>query len=91
LAKGVVRIGTDTRERGKRCGLLGLLYTRTASDPATVKPLPERYTAGDISEKVVRDINHWYGINAVVCDIARFGDLQHTTHKQGAVISWTLK
>jgi hypothetical protein len=44
--------------------LLGLFYTRADENQETVEALPERYTAGDIAEKVVRDIDHWYEASA---------------------------
>ena len=74
-----------------RCGLLGLFYTRADDDPETVETLPERYTPEDIAEKVVRDIDHWYDAGAGVCHIAKFDDLQHDVHGQGAVISWVVE
>lgn len=87
---------TDARrlqasEFGEESGLLGLFYTRASDDPETVEGLPERYTAADIAEKVVRDIDHWYEAEASVCRIAEFDGLQHTVHGQGAAISWVLK
>jgi len=74
-----------------RCGLLGLFYMRADDDPETVETLPERYTPEDIAEKVVRDIDHWYDAGASVCHIAKFDDLQHDVHGQGAVISWVVE
>ncbi|MFB6152468.1 MAG: hypothetical protein ABEJ40_11745 [Haloarculaceae archaeon] len=74
-----------------RSGLLGLFYTRADEDSKAVSELPERYTATDIAEKIVRDIDYWYGVNASVCNISRFGGLQHTVHKQGAVLSFMLQ
>jgi len=56
-----------------------------------VEALPENYTPADIAEKVGRDIEHWYGIDVNVCEIARFSGLQHTIHKQGAIISWEVE
>lgn len=44
---------------GEQSGLLGLFYARGDEDPETVEALPERYTAADIAEKVVHDIDHW--------------------------------
>lgn len=87
---------TDARrlhasEFSGRSGLLGLFYKRADDNPETVEALPERYTAADIAEKVVRDINHWYEPEASVCRIAEFDDLQHTVHGTGAVISWVIK
>jgi len=76
---------------GERSGLLGLFYTRADDDPETVETLPERYTAGDIAEKVVHDIEHWYEVDASVCRIADFDGLQHDIHRQGAVISWLIE
>lgn len=76
---------------GERSGLLGLFYTRADGDPKTVEALPERYTAADIAEKVVRDIDHWYDAEASVCRIAEFDGLQHTVHRQGAAISWVVE
>lgn len=73
------------------CGLLGLFYTRADDDPQSVTGLPERYTAPDIAEKVVQDINHWYEATASICTIAPFDDLQHTVHTEGAVISWLIE
>lgn len=62
---------TDARrlhasEFGERRGLLGLFYTRADDDPKTVAALPERYTAGDIAEKVVRDSAYWYEVDVSV-------------------------
>ena len=84
---------TDARrlhesEFGDQSGLLGLFYARSADDPETVEAFPERYTATDVAEKVVRDVDHWYGIDVNVCRIATFDGLQHTVHGRGAVISW---
>ena len=76
---------------GERSGLLGLFYTRTGDDPETVEALPERYTAEDIAEKVVHDINYWYEAKATVCCIAKFDGLQHDVHGEGAVISWSVE
>lgn len=76
---------------GERGGLLGLYYKRAATDPDIVEALPERYTAGDIAEKVVRDIDHWYEAEASVCRIAKFDGLQHDLHGEGAVISWVVE
>lgn len=76
---------------GERCGLLGLFYTRAADDPKTVTAFPERYTAADVAETVVRDVDHWYEAEASVCRIAEFDGLQHAVHRQGAVISWIVE
>ncbi|MFP9191391.1 hypothetical protein ACLI4Q_07000 [Natrialbaceae archaeon A-CW1-1] len=75
----------------KQSGLLGLFYTRADEDPKTVEALPDRYTATNIAEKVVRDIQYWYEIDASVCTIVPFDGLQHTVHKQGAAISWVVR
>jgi hypothetical protein len=75
----------------ERGGLLGLFYTRADGGSTTVAALPERYTAAKIAEKVVRDIEHWYDVEASVCHIAEFDGLQHTVHKQGAAISWIIR
>ena len=72
-------------------GLLGLFYKRSDEDTETVEALPERYTAEDIAEKVVRDIEYWYDFQASVSGIAEFSNLQHTVHKQGAVITWKIE
>jgi hypothetical protein len=71
-------------------GLLGLFYTRSEDDPETVAALPDRYTAGDIADKVVKDISYWYDMDVNVRRIASFTGLQHRVHKAGAVISWRL-
>ena len=76
---------------GDRSGLLGLFYARGDDDPKTVGALPERYTPTDIAEKVVRDIDHWYEIDASVHRIAAFEGLQHAVHRRGAVISWLIE
>jgi hypothetical protein len=76
---------------GERSGLLGLFYKRADDDPETVKALPERYTAGEVAEKIVRDIEHWYEIDASVCRIADFDGLRRNVHRQGAVISWVVE
>jgi hypothetical protein len=72
-------------------GLLGLFYKRSDRDSETVKSLPERYTAKDIAEKVVQDIEYWYDFQASICEIAEFSGLQHNVHKQGAVITWIIE
>ncbi|WP_435123767.1 hypothetical protein [Halobaculum sp. D14] len=87
---------TDARrlhasEFSERSGLLGLFYKRADDNPETVEALPERYSAADIAEKVVDDIEHWYEIDANVCCIADFDSLQHTVHGAGAVISWIVE
>lgn len=66
-------------------------YTRADDDPETVEALPKRYTAADIAEKVVRDIDHWYDADSNVCRIAEFDGLQHNVHGRGAVISWVIE
>ncbi len=71
--------------------LLGLFYARSDDDPKTVESLPNQYTAESIAKKVVEDMDHWYGIDSEVREIARFDGLQHTVHKQGAVISWQIE
>lgn len=71
-------------------GLLGLFYTRE-SNKTTVEALPERYTAEDIAEKIVRDIEYRYDADARVCEIADFDGLRHRVHKQGAVITWLVE
>lgn len=83
----------DLRESGfdRSSALLGLFYARRDDDPETVEALPRRYSAEYIGEKVVRDIGHWYGVDASLCEIARFGDLQHPVHGQGAVITWKIE
>ena len=87
---------TDARrlhasEFGERSGLLGLFYTRADADPETVEALPERYTAADIAEKVVHDIEHWYETDASVCPVADFDGVRDTVHRQGGVISWVVE
>ncbi len=72
-------------------GLLGLFYTRSEDDPETVEALPERYTAEEVAEKVVRDIGYWYGADAGVCGISHFDGLRHGVHERGAVISWLVE
>jgi hypothetical protein len=76
---------------GERCGLFGLFYARAADDPETVEALPERYTAEDIAEKAVRDIDYWYEFEASVCRVAKFDGLQHPVHGAGAAISWIVE
>jgi len=80
-----------TSEFSGRSGLLGLFYKRGDDDLETVEALPERYTAREIAEKLVRDIEHWYEIDASVCRIAGFDGLRHNVHRQGAVISWIVE
>jgi hypothetical protein len=72
-------------------GLLGLFYARSEGDPEPVEALPERYTAEDVAEKVVRDVDHWYGADAEVCGISRFDGLRHPVHGRGAVVSWLVE
>jgi hypothetical protein len=71
-------------------GLLGLFYARAEDDPETVESLPERYTAGDVAEKVVHEVEYWYDTDASVCRISRsrFDGLRHVVHGRGAVVSW---
>jgi hypothetical protein len=78
-------------EFGEKGGLLGLFYARADEDPKTVGALSERYTAGDIGEKVVHDIEHWYEAEAKICRIAEFDSLQHSVHRRGAAISWLIE
>jgi len=75
----------------ERCGLLGMFYARATDDPETVEALPERYTPENIAEKVVRDIDYWYEVEASVCRIVEFDGLQHDVHRQGAVVSWVVE
>jgi hypothetical protein len=72
-------------------GLLGLFYRRADGDSTTVEALPDRYTAADIAEKVVRDVDDWYSAEARVCQIAEFDGLRHPVHGAGAAISWVVK
>lgn len=72
------------------CGLLGLFYKRADDDPEAVKALPERFTAGNLAEKVRQDIEYWYECTASVECVASVNDLQHRVHKQGAVITWKI-
>jgi len=78
-------------EIGGGNGLLGLFYKRADDDPETVESLPSRYTAEDIADRIAKDIAYWYDVEASVCEIAHFRGLQHTIHKQGAIISWTVE
>jgi len=71
-------------------GLLGLFYKRGSGDPATVEELPEKFTASELAEKVIQDIEYWYGIEVEVCEVAPFSGLQHEVHQEGAVITWML-
>ena len=72
-------------------GLLGLFYKRSDDDSQAVQRLPERYTAEDLAEKVERDIEYWYDIEATVSNIAEVEGLQHSIHKQGAAITWRIE
>jgi hypothetical protein len=76
---------------GKQGGLLGLFYRRANDDPETVEALPSRYTAEDIADKIAKDITYWYDVEVDICEIAHFTGLQHTIHKQGAIISWSIE
>ena len=71
-------------------GLLGLFYKRDSDDPTTVEELPEKFTAAELAEKVVQDIEYWYGIEVEVCEVALFSGLRHEVHQQGAVITWVV-
>lgn len=75
----------------ERCGLFGLFYTRAADDTETVEGLSERYTAAEVAEKVVHDIEYWYEAEASVCRIAEFDGLRHDVHGAGAAISWVIE
>jgi hypothetical protein len=81
---------TDS-EIGDRGGLLGLFYKRADNEPETVDALPSRYTAEDIADKIAKDVSYWYDVEASVCEISHFTGLQHTIHKQGAIISWIVE
>lgn len=76
---------------GVQSGLLGLFYKRGDDDSEAVEVIPERYTAEDIADKIAKDIAYWYDVEANICEIAYFSGLQHTVHKQGAVISWLVE
>lgn len=71
-------------------GLLGLFYKRADEDAVTVNALPERFTASDLAEKLRRDIEYWHECTASVACVAPVDDLQHSVHKQGAVITWKI-
>jgi hypothetical protein len=71
-------------------GLLGLFYQRTPDDSVSVEESPERFTASALAEKVVRDIEYWYGYDAEVCGIESFSGLQHSIHRRGSVITWSV-
>jgi hypothetical protein len=71
-------------------GLLGLFYTRSEDDPEPVESLSERYTAEEIAERVVRDLEYWHDADAKVCGMSRFDGLRHRVHGRGAVVSWLI-
>jgi hypothetical protein len=80
-----------TSEFGEKSGLFGLFYRCADGDPKTVEALPDRYTAADIAEKVIHDIDDWYEAEASVFQIAEFDGLQHSVHGAGATISWIVE
>jgi hypothetical protein len=71
-------------------GLLGLFYARSEDDPEPVEALPERYTAEEIAERVVHDLEYWHDADARVCGISHFDGLRHTVHGRGSVVSWLI-
>jgi nucleotide-binding universal stress UspA family protein len=71
-------------------GLLGLFYARSEDDPEPVESLSERYTAEEIAERVVRDLEYWHDADAKVCGMSRFDGLRHRVHGRGAVVSWLI-
>ncbi|WP_254279971.1 transcriptional regulator [Haloarcula marina] len=71
-----------------KAGLLGLFYRRESNDGNEVQELPERFTAEDLAQKVVQDIDYWYDLDVSVAGISHVDGLQHTVHKAGAVITW---
>jgi hypothetical protein len=72
-------------------GLLGLFYARGAEDSASVRANPDLFTAENLAQKVVEDIDYWYDFDAEVCAIAHFDGLQHTIQRRGAVITWSIE
>ena len=64
-------------------GLLGLYYQPTDSEFTDMD-------AETLAEKVVQDVDYWYNLQLNVSTIARFTDLRHPVHQQGAVIMWEL-
>ena len=77
-------------EFNHRGGLLGLFYKRSEDDRQTVDNLPERYTPEDLADKIARDIEYWYDVNASVSNISKVKGLQHSVHKRGAAITWEI-
>ncbi len=64
-------------------GLLGLYY----------EPIDGNFAGMDaetLAEKVVQDVDYWYDLQLNISTIARFTDLGHPVHHQGAVIMWKL-
>lgn len=72
-------------------GLLGLFYQRSSEDGVDVEANQDRFSASALAEKVVQDIEYWYGFEASVCAIASFSGLQHSVHERGAVITWAVE
>ena len=64
-------------------GLLGLYYEPTEGDFTGMD-------AETLAEKVVEDVDYWYNLQLNVSTIARFTDLRHPVHQQGAAIIWEL-
>lgn len=71
-------------------GLLGLFYDRGRKDSTTVISNPELFTAKNLAQKVVDDIEYWYDFTVNVAKIAPFDGLQHSVQRRGAVITWSI-
>ena len=72
----------------KPCGILGIFYKRSEMDDEEVEELPGKFTADQLAQKVVEDIDYWYEFQAEISNIVDFEGLRHRIHKQGSVITW---
>ena len=66
---------------------MGLFYKRVDGNRKSVEALLEQDTAGDIADKISKDIRYWYDVEVSICEIAHFSVLQDAMHEQGAVVS----
>ena len=82
------RLATSTFEQ--HGGLLGLFYERRSSDSTTVRESPDLFTAEKLAEKVIHDLEFWYGIDARICRLESVDGLRHPVHQRGTVITWVL-
>lgn len=68
---------------GTHGGVLGLYYEKE-DEPY------EQMQVEKIARKFAEDAGYWYDIDVTVGRIAKFSELRHPHHQQGAVVAWEI-